>query len=140
MKRGNDKRGLLREGREAQEGEGGVWGGALAVLQRLRDMLDSVGKVRQVVSSGVCHRQREDLDLGLDGELEASEEGGEQSNNKLFIPYTQWLVIIHLCGHTAALHHSWPETEFMFQQPTAPNQRRHMQSFKDLQLQLQLFH
>ena len=46
MRRGNGKPELLREGREAQEAEGGVWEEVLVVLQHPQAMLDLVGKVQ----------------------------------------------------------------------------------------------
>ncbi len=85
MRRDNDRRGLLQEGREAQEGEGGVWVEELVALHHLRDMLDLVGKVPRVASAGACHRPQADRDLELGGESEAPEEEAEQSNEKLFV-------------------------------------------------------
>jgi hypothetical protein len=62
------------------------------VRQRPQGMLDSPDKVHLLVWAGAHPKRQADLDQELGEGLEVPEEGGEQSNERLFIPTAQWLL------------------------------------------------
>jgi hypothetical protein len=92
MRRGNGKLVLPPEEPGAREGEGGLWVEARAARQCPQGMLDLADRIRLLALEGVCLKRREDLDQELGEGLEAPEEGGERSNENLFIAHAQVLL------------------------------------------------
>lgn len=92
MRRGNGKLVLPPEELGAREGEGEAWEEARAARLRPQGMLDSADRIRRLALAGVRLKRGEDLHQELGEGLEAPEEGGERSNENLFILHAQWLL------------------------------------------------